>query len=437
MINARLFLDLANLVNSHRTIVSDGSSRVVDVLKNFFIEGKVLEFESGDHKSGWYIPQEWQLKKAELREHASGALIYSNLNSPLFIAPYSQSAELLLDKNGLRELITFSESNPDALRYQHRLAYDPRRNMKEVSISIPKSLFDSLSDNHLYSLSVKSEIKPGSMKIFDLTIPGICNESVLLLSHVCHTGQWNDGLAGVLVMSMVADNLRKRRNLLKYSYSLLAFPETIGSSVYLYEHSNLLESALFTIFSEMPGAYGDLRVAQTRRGNSYIDRLASHVLKSRGVKYTSVEFRNGWGNDEMVFDSVFSGIPSISIDRAPFEHYHLSTDTLGNSSLVNLYKVVNIVTEICLLLESDYIPFPNFFVTPQLSRLGLYKDWTNDRASYDQTSLLLDELPSGKSVFDIAYSSSIPFEDALNFYNTLGDHSLIEKRNISASYTRR
>jgi aminopeptidase-like protein len=437
MIDLSLFLNLSNLISDNRTIVSDGSNEVVRVLQEFFDDGRILEFNSGDNDCHWYIPQEWNLKNATLSTYPAAETLFTSLDSSMFVAPYSASADLVLKKEDLQKVIYFSEANPGALRYQHRLAYNPNSSLKDVSISIPKTLFDTLPNNLLYRLSIEIEAKPGTMKIFELTIDGQGKETVLLLSHYCHTGQWNDGLAGVLVMSMVASNLRKIGKKLNNSYRLLSFPETIGSSVYLHHNKNLVDDALFSIFSEMPGAYSDIRVTNTRRRDSYIDRVTQYILESLDITNSLVDFRKGWGNDELVFDSVFAGIPSISIDRAPFEHYHLSTDTLGESSLRNLDEVVQIITEVCRLVEEDYIPVPNFLVTPQLSKLGLYKDWTFERDSYDLMCALLDQLTSGKSVFDISYELAIPFNDALTFYNVLNNHGLVQKKRITTEYTRR
>jgi len=436
VIDASLFLKLADLIPSHRTIISEGSTSVANVLNEHFQEGSILHFNSGDHGSLWHIPYEWNLKSAKLRDCNSGELLFSDRDSPLFVAPYSNSVDLNLTKEELRSITIYSDVNPDALKYQHRLAYNPGQNSKNLSISLPKKFFESLDETGLYSLFIDVETWPSTMKIFELVIPGANEESVLLLSHLCHTGQWNDGLAGVLVMSMVASHLKKAKTNLKYSYRLLSFPETIGSSVYLYENPSLLESTLFTLFSEMPGSRSEIRITRSRRRNSYIDRLTSYVLESLGLAHTHVDFREGWGNDEMVFDSTFAGIPSVSIDRAPFEHYHLSTDSLINFSMERLDQIVGVIIKIIELLEKDYIPKPNFFVTPQLSRLGLYRDWSLERKAHDQVNLLLDELKSERSVFDIAFSSAIPFEDALKFYDSLADHNLIRKQSISADYTR-
>lgn len=436
MIDASLFLKLADLIPSHRTIISEGSTSVVKALNEYFQEGSILHFNSGDHGSLWHIPNEWKLKSAELKDYNSGEILFSDRNSPLFVAPYSNNIDINLTKEELRSFIIYSDINPDALKYQHRLAYNPDQNSKNISVSLPKKFFESLDENRLYTLSIDVEFRPGTMKIFELVIPGANKESVLLLSHLCHTGQWNDGLAGVLVMSMVANHLEKAKTNLKYSYRFLSFPETIGSSVYLYENPSLLETTLFTLFSEMPGARSEVRITRSRRRNSYIDRLTSYVLETSGLTHSHVDFREGWGNDEMVFDSTFAGIPSVSIDRAPFEHYHLSTDTLTNFSMEKLDQIVGIIIKIIELLEKDYIPKPNFFVTPQLSRLGLYKDWALERKAHDQVNLLLDQLKSEKSVFDIAFSSAIPFEEALKFYDSLADHKLICKHSISADYTR-
>ena len=435
-LNNGFFEGILALISECRTVVSDGSDKVVEHLSEYVSNSTIYEYPTGAHESNWEIPPSWNLKSAYLRELHSGKIIVSHLDSVMFVAPYSKSCNLKLDKSELLEITRFDFMRPDDYVYEHRLAYDPNRTLNEVILSIPFKVLEQLSNESKFELYVDATVSPGKMKVFEAKIQGSSKSSVYLLSHFCHPGQLNDGLAGVYVMGRVYERISNEINNSKYSYRWLAFPETIGTSVYAHSQFKDVSSALFSIFSEMPGAKSPIRVTASRRKNSYVDRIIAVALQQEDIPYSKVPFRGGWGNDEMVFDSPILGVPSISIDRAPFIHYHRSSDNLENFDFTKAEEIVNLIFSIIKLLEQDYIPTPNFIVPPQLSSLGLYADWKSDKEKYDETMILLDEINSGNSVIDIAIKNKIKIDWAFSFYERLYDKDLLSKRLIQPEYSR-
>lgn len=427
---------IIDLFNSNRTIVSIGSQEVVLSLQKLFPNSKVERYPSGQHKSSWDIPEQWELLSASLKRIKTNEILFTHKTSPLFIAPYSKSIDQIFTKSELSKITVFDSFNEEEFKYQHRLAYDSNKRLNEVCISIPSKVFNTFEDSENFHLEVEVKTKPGNLEIFNHAIKGGSGSTVYFLSHYCHPGQINDGLAGVVTCARVMERISNEFTNLKYSYNFLAFPETIGSSVFVAEHISEMKDGLFAIFAEMPGAHSDFRVTTSRRNKTYVDRVVEFVLKESNKNFTKVAFRNGWGNDEMVFDSPVVGIPSTSIDRAPFNSYHTSGDNLSEFSFEKLEETVDVIVGVIKILESDYIPSPNYVVPPQLSKLNLYKDWKEDRHFYDYTMSLLDLASSGKSLFDIAISENIPIDFANTFYTSLSEHGLINKNNLSASYTR-
>lgn len=435
-INNRFLEGVLNLINECRTVVSDGSDKVIEYLSEYIPNSTIYEYPTGAHESNWQVPPSWNLKSAYLRELHSGKIIVSHSDSVMFVAPYSKSCNLKLDKAELLEITRFDFKRPDDYVYEHRLAYDPNRTLNEVIISIPFKVLEQLSNESEFELFVDTTVSPGKMKVFEAKIQGSSKSSVYLLSHFCHPGQLNDGLAGVYVMGRVYERILNEINHSKYTYHWLAFPETIGTSVYAHSQFKDVTSALFSIFSEMPGAKSPIRVTSSRRKSSYVDRIIAVVLQQENTPHSKVPFRGGWGNDEMVFDSPILGVPSISIDRAPFKHYHRSSDNLENFDVTKAEEIVNLIFSIIKLLEQDYIPSPNFIVPPQLSSLGLYADWKSNRADYDETMKLLDEINSGNSVIDIAIKNKIKIDRAFLFYERLYEKKLLCKNLIQPEYSR-
>jgi aminopeptidase-like protein len=427
---------ILDLYLENRTIVSNGSHKIVKLLSDFFPEASVERYPSGSHKCGWEIPPNWELVSASLYNLTTNELVLSHENSSLFIAPYSKSACLELSKNQLADITIMSESQGDAFYYQHRLAYDFMKRLKQVSISIPKNIFNELRSDHKFQLLIETKTVPGHLEIFNYSLTGVSKFRVYFLSHYCHTGQVNDGLAGVIVGARVMEYLQSLSPNLNYSYSFLSFPETIGSSIFVSEHEKDIEKGMFAIFHEMPGSNSSIRVTNSRRGSTYIDRITNFVLAEGKYDFTQVSFRNGWGNDEMVFDASTVGIPSVSIDRAPFDYYHTSNDNLENFNPDKSEEIVEVVIKIITLIEKDFIPVANFKAPPYLSKLGVYKDWTYNRIENEYIAKLLDILDQGKSVFDIAILTGVPFNFTSEFYSRLFDYGMIEKQVINPEYTR-
>jgi aminopeptidase-like protein len=436
MIEKDFFAFICASVNLNRTIVSKDSDLFVSKLLQFMPSGEVLRYPSGIHSSNWFIPNSWDPAVSTLKNLSTGIEILNSDIHPLFIAPYSKPCHLVFKKKELLNHVLTVPDRPEAFKYQHRLAYDPEKNLKEISISIPFSVIDLMDAESDYELVIKAETPPSSMKIFRASLKGTNPETVYLLSHYCHVGQLNDGLGGVYVMGRVFQEMRNRGHELKNSYVWLALPETIGSTVYLSESQDEIPAALFSLFSEMPGAESSIRVTNSRKSNTYIDRIFRFLLEESNLKFDNVDFRKGWGNDEMVFDSPTVGIPSISVDRAPFKHYHLSTDNEENFKIDKAEEIVSLIIKGLEIVEQDFIPKPNFIAPPQLSLLGLYEDWTTNRSGYDKVMNMLDETVGNLSVFDIARSYNIPLENAFEFFDELYANNLIEKIPISPNYSR-
>jgi aminopeptidase-like protein len=161
------------------------------------------------------------------------------------------------------------------------------------------------------------------------------------------------------------------------------------------------------------------------------------VLTTSKIPFTAVAFREGWGNDEMVFDSPIVGIPSVSVDRAPFANYHLSSDDVSKFNLDKANQIIELVFRLLSLIERDYIPEPQFTVPPQLSRFGLYQDWTINREGYKSVMTLLDSLDGKTSVLDIALRNKIEVEFTFDFFEKLKLENLIVEHPLNAQYARR
>ena len=162
-----------------------------------------------------------------------------------------------------------------------------------------------------------------------------------------------------------------------------------------------------------------------------------HVLHQRGLwPCRSVAFRDGWGNDELVFDASGVGVPAVSLNRYPFAAYHTHHDNLSLVSAPQLEEVVDLLMAVIGVLERDYIPKPKQRVPVYLTRYGLYADWTYERSQYDINVLVVESMSSGLSVLDIALQHGLDPDAVRDYIDKFLAAGLIEDESVPPQYTR-
>lgn len=421
------------LLLKNRTIVtSDFESCVSLIAKE--IPLTIDRYPSEQEYGTWVVPPQWNVIKGVLSDGEK--IIASYEEHPLFVVPYSSSFTGWVGREELIEHISWKQDVPDEYFYEHRLSMDYQRRLKEWRISIPYSLVSSL-ENPRYYVDIQVETKPGDMLVSRSTIKGKNDYTFALLSHLDHTGQANDGLAGVAVGIEVIKRIRQEFAHPEYNYELFVMPETIGSAVFLASHEHLINSYLGSIFVEMAGIRSPIDFSHTRRGNTYLDRVLIDVLKTKGTEFTEWSFGRPWGNDEKIFDSAGVGIPSASIGRHPFNFYHTSGDNLEATDASSLEEIVEVLMDAVRLIESDFVPRPVQKVPVYLTRFNLYADAVRERTQHFSNSAIIELLWSGMSVFDISRTIDVEYKQVLQYVEGFVSNGLVERVALDPLYFKR
>lgn len=424
---------IGSLLLKNRTIVSTDFRECLGLLAEE-IPLMIHRYPSGTEYGTWVIPPQWDVKKALLSDGEQ--VIASVQDHPLFLAPYSSSFTGWISREELLRHTRSKPETPEAFSYEFRFAYDFRKRLSDWAITLPHRIVEDLQRPR-YFVDIQVETSPGEMLVGESRIRGETDTTFAFLTHLCHSGQANDGLAGVAAGVELMRRVKKEFPRPRLSYQLLVMPETIGSAVYLASEEERINSYVGAVFLEMVGIRSPLRLAHTRRGDTYIDRVMKEALCRLGAPFAECPFLESWGNDERIFDSPGVGIPAGSLERFPFHWFHTSQDNLEQTDPSSLEEIVEILVEIVRILESDFIPHPRQKVPVYLTRYALYADWERERAQHDVNASIIDLLWSGLSVFDMAKRLDLPYEKVRQFVISFVEHRLLETSGVTPAYGRR
>jgi len=259
------------------------------------------------------------------------------------------------------------------------------------------------------------------MLVAEFILPGKSEDTVALLADYCHPGQVNDSFSGLVTFMDVLKEIKKNpiRN---FTYSLMLFPETIGSSVLLASNPERIQKIKGAIFCEMV-AWGDQwAIKKTFTEDTYMDLLADIIcLDIPEIK--TIGFNDGAGNDEIVFD--WAGIPAISLQRYPYEEYHSSEDSPEKIDMESMKRAVEIILKMIDVIENDRIWHCVHPVPFYMSRFDLYNDAVSALHDHLFFRNVLFNLDGYENLMGIASKLSRSFEDVVAVIESMSRHNLI------------
>ena len=167
------------LLLKNRTIVSQEFEQCMMVLAED-IPLEIHRYPTDMNYDTWVIPPQWDVIKAELSDGTN--VIASYADHPLFLAPYSRSLKGWVSHEELLQHVRSNPEVPDAFVYEHRLAYDYQRRLKDWVISLPHNLLKQL-DQPRYFVDIQVKTQPGHMLVGESRIHGEHSQTFVFLSH--------------------------------------------------------------------------------------------------------------------------------------------------------------------------------------------------------------------------------------------------------------
>jgi len=387
-----------------RLINTEGIDRAAEIVVELLPGTRVHEYPSGREYGSWVVPPRWRCRRGVLSD-ASGRVIASTDECPLFVPFYSEPVDGWFTKKEMADHVRTRPDRPHAFPLEHRHAYNYQ--LTDWGIALPHRRWLALPDDSRYHVSIAVETTPGAMKAVSLVLPGRRDDVFCLNAHIDEL--CNDDVAGCVVAMAAMKQLATLGDR-RYTYHMLLTPELLGTVAFIVEERDLVARTFGMLNLETLGAGADLCLKKAYASGSYVEALLRWTLDERRTPHRVLEFFEGYGNDERVYEWPGTRVPSPALQRYPFPEYHTSDDDLPIISGDYLAEALDVVMALLQRLERDWVPRYTSPVPPYLSRYGLYYDrWFDEELHRKFNNDALFAVDGALTVSQIARRTGIPF----------------------------
>ena len=414
----------------HRTLVSDGLDRALEIVAEYLpeqVEYQIENYLPGQKAWTWRIPERYVVHRAYL-ETEDGRKVVDFADNPLHLLSYSLPLDAVLSWEELEPHLYYNAKRPSAIPWQFKY-YE-----RSWGFCLSKDQFDRLPRDKKYHAVIdvefvidpKDGFRVGTGVIHPQGGKAEGAGEVLICAHICHPNQANDDAAGVVTAIELAHRLAATPLPAgSMSVRFLFCPETIGSIAYLSRNEDLIPGLKGGIFIEMTGNDNSIVLQRSRQDNALMDRVARSVLKQQGKDFREGEFAQVVANDERVINGPGVNVPCISISRWPYDEYHTSDDNPGIIHEENLQEAADVVEKIIRIYATNYIPRRNFRGPVFLSGYGLWVDWRINRPLNRATEKIMMQFDGNVSIFEIAESVGMDYSEVRDYIEKFREQGLI------------
>ena len=408
-----------------RSITGDGFRQTMRILQQQ-IPLQIHEVPSRTKVFDWVVPREWNIKDAYVK-NAKGEKVIDFQKSNLHVLNYSIPVKKVIPLKDLKEHLFTLPDYPDWVPY--RTSYYK----ENWGFCLSHNALMKLEEGE-YEVLVDSRLENGSLTYGELYLEGEKQEEVLISCHCCHPSLANDNLSGISLATILAKYLRTVSH--RLSYRFVFIPGTIGAITWLSLNEPAVNRIKHGLVITGVGDSGKITYKKSRRGDSEIDRAASHILKHSGQDYDIIDFYP-YGYDERQYCSPAFNLPVGCLMRTPYgqyPEYHTSADNL---ELVHPEFLGDSFSKLLAMLDilENNRTYQNLNpkCEPQLGKRGLYSSiGTNELALL----WVLNLSDGGNTLLDIAERSGIEFAAIQESARILSTNKLLKElmeRHIAAN----
>lgn len=352
-----------------RSITGPGVRETIAILQEY-LPLEQFAVPTGTKVFDWEVPREWRIREAWLKG-PNGETIVDFKEHNLHVVNYSVPVNQKLSLEELKEHLYSVPNLPEAIPYV--TSYYKER----WGFCLPHSVLEKLEPGQ-YHAYVDSELVQGELNYAHVVLPGESDQEVMFSSYICHPSMANNELSGPIVTAFLYLRLAKWKHR-RFTYRFVLAPETIGAIAYLHQFGEGMRERLFAgMVLTCVGGNEPLSFKKTRRENSELDAMISHLVNHKRLDARTRGFTPVYGSDERQFGSPGFNLPVGQMSRglhSGFPGYHNSLDTKEAMTIEALQKSLNDLEQICKALELDgyYVnQFP--YGEVKLDKHGLYPD---------------------------------------------------------------
>jgi aminopeptidase-like protein len=403
-----------------RSITGNGVRETLRVLSEN-IPIQIHEVPTGTHVFDWEVPREWNIEDAYIKNE-SGERVVDFRQSNLHVLNYSVPFHGRMPLGELKPHIFTLPDQPDLIPY--RTSYYAER----WGFCMAHSRLAALPEG-TYEACIESRLEDGHLTYGEFLHQGESEDEVLLSAHICHPSLANDNCSALALLTCLARHLGQKRT--RLSYRFLFAPGTIGAISWLARNEDAVGRVKHGLVLSCVGDEGGPTYKKSRRGDAFIDRAMTNVLRHAHPAPNIIEFFP-YGYDERQYCSPGFDLPVGLFQRsqfATFPEYHTSGDHLDFIKPCELAKSYRMIVSAIEIIEKDRITLnlaPK--CEPQLGRRGLYGAIGGDKdaAAKNMAMLWVLNLSDGRhSLLDIAERAGLAFPIVESTAGLLERHGLL------------
>jgi len=387
-----------------RSITGDGVRRTLDHLARR-LDLEVHEVPTGTQVFDWTIPREWTIRDAFIK-NAAGERIVDFQRCNLHVLNYSRPVRAQVTLEELKKHVFTLPDQPDLIPY--RTSYYA----ESWGFCMAHDQLAALPEG-IYEVEIDASLEDGSLTYGEYLHQGETDEEFLFSAHICHPSLANDNCSGLALLTLLAERLASLKT--RYSYRFLFAPGTIGAIAWLARNEHRVARIRHGLVVSCLGDGGGPTYKKSRRGDAFIDRAMTHVLRHFASAPAILDFFP-YGYDERQYCSPGFDLPVGLLQRSQFgtfPEYHTSADDLDFIRPEQLAGSYRLITTVLDIVENDWRPLSTTpKCEPQLGRRGLYAALGGDKdgPAKSMAFLWILNLADGRhSLLDIAERAKLPF----------------------------
>jgi aminopeptidase-like protein len=208
----------------------------------------------------------------------------------------------------------------------------------------------------------------------------------------------------------------------------------------------------------MVGLDNPLIIQKSYQEKALVNRYAECAMfKSQGL-VKSYPYLTVAGNDEKIFNAPGVNIPSISITRinqekrlkkekelqqeglnklvSPYPEYHSHLDNIDIVDFHRVNETVEVLYDLCHIIEKDFIPVRKFKGPVFLSKYDLWVDWRKNLGMNESVMWLMYYLEGDMTAFQIAEKLKLDFNEVVELLDKFHENNLIKKNRVPIEFDR-